>query len=56
MPASLAYVNNDANTIGPWDILDDIVDGLFTCDIIINCFTCYFDHNENLITDRKVLL
>ena len=56
MPAALAYVNNDPNTTGPWDILDDIVDGLFAFDIIINCFTCYFDNDENLIVDRKVLL
>ena len=54
LPATLAYVNNDPNSIGPWDILDMIVDGLFGCDIIINFFTCYFDHDENLIVDRKV--
>ena len=54
MPAALAYVNNDPNSIGPWDILEDIVDVLFGCDVIINFFTCYFDRDENLILDRKV--
>ena len=54
MPASLAYVFNDPNVIGPWDWLDNVVDILFGLDMIINCFTCYFDQSENLILDQKV--
>ena len=36
-----------------WEIIDLTLDLLFAMDVIINCFTAYFDHEDNLIIDRK---
>ena len=52
IPLRLSFI--DDSGVG-WAITDWIVNGLFAIDIIINSFSAYFDANDNLITDRKVL-
>jgi CRP-like cAMP-binding protein len=40
-----------------WIITDLIVDFLFFCDVVVNCFLAYYDYDMNLVVDkRKILL
>lgn len=40
-----------------WITVDFIVDFLFFCDVVVNCFLAYYDYDMNLVVDkRKILL
>ena len=39
-----------------WYVLDLVIDGLFFIDIIVNCFSSYFDEEYNIITNHKQIL
>jgi hypothetical protein len=38
-----------------WNVIDQITDALFMLDIIINFFMAYYDINDELVTDRKII-
>ena len=39
-----------------WYVLDLVIDGLFFIDIIVNCFSAYFDEEYNIITNHYQIL
>ena len=51
-PYKIAFVKKEP--IG-WFIADIIVDLFFAVDIVLQFFTAYFDDNQELVTDRKVI-
>ena len=53
IPLRLAFIDDSA--VG-WTIFDWIINGIFIIDLFVNCFSAYFDQNDNLITDKKVKL
>jgi hypothetical protein len=58
MPYRIALSDDgdNANQWGPYDIIEMSMNGIFFIDIVLNFFTSYYDANENLVLDRKVLL
>lgn len=50
LPINIAF-NNSSND---FSILDLITNVLFGIDIILNFVTCYYDKNDDLITNRFV--
>ena len=51
-PYQVAFIEQDKS----WMIVDLVIDSLFGIDVIINCFTAYFDSEDNLVTDQKKIL
>ena len=49
-PFRLALVEEE--TID-WFVIGLIIDGLFFSDVIVNCFLCYYDSDNNIITSHK---
>jgi len=52
MPVRIAFIEDD---IVFWVVIDWIVDALFLLDIFVNFFSAYFDQEDNLITNKKVI-
>jgi hypothetical protein len=51
-PFRIAFTDYDP--LG-WLLLDCFVDLIFAADIVINFYTAYFDFDDNLITDRRII-
>ena len=51
-PFRIAYYDDDP--LG-WIITNTLVDFLFAVDIILNFFSAYFDSNEELVTDKRLI-
>lgn len=51
MPYKIAFV--EAEFGDAWFVIDLIVDVFFATDIIVNCFSAYYDKEDFIVTDRK---
>ena len=51
MPYKIAFVDSEFGDA--WFFIDLIVDSLFAIDIIVNCFSAYYDKDDFIVTDRK---
>ena len=51
-PYRITFV--DVDTLG-WELVDYAIDLIFTIDIFFNFFTAYFDDEENIILNRKLI-
>jgi hypothetical protein len=49
----IAFIDDESDD---WFAVDNVVNGLFILDVIINCFLAYYDSQMNLITDHKAIL
>ena len=55
LPYRVSFVD-DTSDWGVYDIIEMAMNGIFFFDIILNFFTAYYDVNENLVLDKKVLI
>lgn len=46
----ITFIDDESTT---WLVIDHIVDGLFFIDIIVNCFSAYYDSEMNLVTAHR---
>lgn len=53
MPFRLAFSDTESYT---WQVAEWILDSLFFTDIVVNCFSCYYDDEGKLITSHKQIL
>ena len=51
MPWRMAFI--DTTLWDGWFIAELVIDALFFIDIIVNCFSAYYDKETNLVTDKK---
>ena len=54
LPYRVAFLDDNEDW-GPFDIAEMVFNGVFFMDIILNFFTAYYDPNENLVLDKKVI-
>jgi hypothetical protein len=52
MPVRIAFVDD---SIPGWIAIDWVINLIFWIDIIINFFLAYFDSEDNLIINKKVI-
>lgn len=53
MPYLLVFYDGDNDWNDPWYIFQWVVDLLFWMDLFVNMFSCYYDDDGVLITNRK---
>lgn len=56
MPFLLVFYENDDNWQDPWYVVQNLVDILFWLDLVVNMFSCFYDEEGVLITDRRKVL
>lgn len=56
MPFLLVFYENDDNWQDPWYVVQNLVDILFWMDLVVNMFSCFYDEEGVLITDRKKVM
>lgn len=54
MPVRVTFIQEDDGEY-LWTTLDWIVDGMFFLDIISTFFSAYFDAEENLVLQKRVI-
>lgn len=52
-PYRVAFVEEDTTL---WFIIDLSVDGLFFCDVFVNCFSAFYTSNDLLIVSNKQII
>ena len=52
-PYRISFSEDDSTA---WIIVDICVDLLFFNDVVVNCFTAYYDNEMNLVVDRRKIL
>lgn len=52
MPIRVSFITDDSAL---WTALDWTIDGIFMLDIIVTFFSAYFDAEENLVIQRRVI-
>lgn len=52
MPVRITFFDD---SIVAWVVCDWVLDIIFMVDIVINFFSAYFDSEENLIAEKKVI-
>lgn len=55
LPYRIAFSEDDGQEWGPYDVIEMAMNGVFFIDIVLNFFTAFYDENENLVLDRKVI-
>ncbi len=51
-PFRIAYVDEDSMV---YTIAENMINGLFFIDMILNFFMAYFDSNKEIVISRKVI-
>lgn len=54
LPYRIAFDDDDSEWTN-FDIVEMGMNGIFFIDIVLNFFTAYYDSNENLVLDKKVI-
>jgi hypothetical protein len=54
MPWRMAFI--DTVMWDDWFIAELVIDGLFFCDFLVNCFSAFYDYEGMLVTDRRKIL
>lgn len=52
-PYRVAFIEEEEDD---WFIVDLCIDACFFCDVVVNCFTAYYDFDKNLVTDKHKIL
>ena len=52
-PYRVCFVDTDTAF---WVVLSYVTDFLFFADVFVNCFSAYFDEEDNIITDHKKII
>jgi len=53
MPFRLAFSDTESFA---WEVVEWVLNALFFFDIVVNCFSCYYDDEGKLITSHKQIL
>lgn len=52
MPVTIVFVEENL----AWQIVELMVDGLFLVDVVVNCFSAYYDLQGKLVTDKRAII
>ena len=54
MPYRMAFIQSVM--YDSWFYVELCVDALFFIDLLINCFSAYYNNHGHLVTDRKIII